>query len=102
VLTGEVKNQLKQLLENFNLQYAVYTMGEKGSIIMSCNEYSFLESPKVVVADTVGAGDSFTAVLISGLLKNIPLNKVHETATRAAAYICTQKGATPIIPFDIF
>ena len=87
-----------QLLDSFNLQYVVYTMGEKGSILITGNEFSFLESPKVVVADTVGAGDSFTAVLISGLLKGAPLAKVHETATRAAAYVCTQKGATPVIP----
>ena len=98
-LTGEVKNQLKQLLNRFNLRYIAYTMGEKGSIIMTDNEFSFLESPKVVVADTVGAGDSFTAVLLSGLLKGAPLTKVHEMATRAAAYVCTQKGATPVIPF---
>jgi len=97
-LTGEVKNQLTQLLSRFNLRTVVYTMGEKGSIIMTGNEYSFLESPKVVVADTVGAGDSFTAVFVSGLLKGAPLSKVHEMATRIAAYVCTQKGATPVIP----
>ncbi len=91
-LTGEIKNQLKQLIDNSNLKYVVYTMGEKGSLIMTSNDYSFVESPKVVVADTVGAGDSFTAVLISGLLKGLPLTKVHEMATRAAAYVCTQKG----------
>ena len=100
-LNGDVKNQLKQLINSFNLQTIVYTMGEKGSIIMNDNEFSFLESPKVVVADTVGAGDSFTAVLVSGMLKGIPLSKVHETATRTAAYVCTQKGATPVIPFEI-
>jgi fructokinase len=77
-------------------------MGEKGSVILSENEYSFLESPKVVVADTVGAGDSFTAVLISGLLKKIPLSEVHKMASHTAAYVCTQKGATPVIPFKIF
>jgi fructokinase len=98
-LTGEVKNQLTQLLSRFNLRTVVYTMGEKGSIIMTGNEYSFIESPKVVVADTVGAGDSFTAVIVSGLLKGAPLSKVHEMATRVAAYVCTQKGATPVIHF---
>ena len=101
-LTGEVKNQLTQLLSRFNLRTVVYTMGEKGSIIMTGNEYSFLESPKVVVADTVGAGDSFTAVIVSGLLKGAPLSKIHEMASRAAAYVCTQKGATPMISFITF
>jgi fructokinase len=101
-ITGDVKSQLHQILGLFNLKYIVYTMGEKGSVILSENEYSFLESPKVVVADTVGAGDSFTAVLISGLLKKIPLSEVHKMASHTAAYVCTQKGATPVIPFKIF
>ncbi|TNF45358.1 MAG: carbohydrate kinase [Bacteroidetes bacterium] len=101
-LTGEVNNQLEQLLNQFSLKYIVYTMGEKGSIIISDDDFSFLESPKVVVADTVGAGDSFTAVLVSGLLNGLPLDKVHGAATRTAAYVCTQKGATPVIPFEIF
>lgn len=101
-ITGDVKSQLNQILGLFNLKYIVYTMGEKGSVILSENEYSFLESPKVVVADTVGAGDSFTAVLISGLLKKIPLSEVHKMASHTAAYVCTQKGATPVIPFKIF
>ena len=99
---GEVENQLKQILKSFNLSYIVYTMGEKGSIIISQNESSFLESPKVVVADTVGAGDSFTAVIVSGLLKNVPLARLHEAATQTAAYVCTQKGACPVIPDKIF
>ena len=99
---GELKNQLKQLLNRFNLQTMVYTMGEKGSIILNNKEFSFMESPQVVVADTVGAGDSFTAVLVSGVLKGVELTKIHEAAIRTAAYVCTQKGATPVIPFDIF
>ena len=100
--TGDVKNQLKQLLDSFNLLYVVYTMGEKGSIIMGHNKFSFLESPKVVVVDTVGADDSFTAVLVAGLLHNVELKKIHEKATQVAAFVCTQRGATPLIPFEIF
>ena len=101
-VTGELKNQLNHILNQFNLKYVVYTMGEKGSLILSNKEYSFLKSPKVDVTDTVGAGDSFTAVLISGLLKGLPLTKVHESASQAAALVCTQKGACPVIPFQIF
>ena len=100
--TGDIKRQLEQLISRFNLRYAVCTMGEKGSIIMSNNDFSFLESPKVVVADTVGAGDSFTAVLVSGLLIGAELTKIHKAATHTAAFVCTQKGATPLIPFEIF
>jgi len=101
-LQGDVKNQLSQFISQFNLRYVAYTMGENGSILMSSNYFSFVESPKVTVVDTVGAGDSFTAILVSGLLKGVPLTEVHEMATKTAAYVCTQKGATPLIPFKLF
>ncbi len=101
-IAGDLKNQLRQIITRFNLKYVVYTLGEKGSIILGENEYSFLESPKIEVADTVGAGDSFTAVIVAGLLKGISLHKIHDMATRTAAYVCTQKGATPKIPFEMF
>lgn len=101
-LTGDLKNQLSQIIDRFNLKYIVYTLGEKGSIILGENEYTFRESPKIEVTDTVGAGDSFTAVIVAGLLKGVSLHEIHEMATRTAAYVCTQKGATPVIPFKIF
>ncbi len=99
---GDVKNQLSEIISQFGLQYIAYTMGEKGSILISNSDFSFVESSKVAVADTVGAGDSFTAVLVSGLLKGLTLTEVHKMATKTAAYVCTQKGATPVIPFEIF
>jgi fructokinase len=43
----------------------------------------------------VGAGDSFTAILVTGLLKKAELKNIHETATRVAAFVCTQQGDTP-------
>lgn len=101
-LSGDLNNRLKQLLNRFLLQYIVYTMGEKGSIIMNNNHFSFIESPKIIVADTVGAGDSFTAVFVAGLLQGFTLNIIHEAASRTAAFVCTQKGGTPAFNFDVF
>jgi fructokinase len=99
---GNSEMQLDQLLRNFSLKYVIYTMGGMGSIIKSPYETSYAEVPKVQVADTVGAGDSFTAIFITGILKGIPLKKVHEKATEISAYVCTQKGATPKLTGNIF
>ena len=101
-LTGDVRSQLDQLISQLNLKYIVYTMGSKGSIIASPDEYSFIEAPKVEVADTVGAGDAFTAIFTAGILKGHPLADVHRKATEIAALVCTQKGATPEISTTIF
>jgi fructokinase len=99
---GSTENQLDMILSHFNLKYIVYTMGSLGSIIKSPEESSYAEGPKVQVADTVGAGDSFTAIFITGILKGIPLKVTHKKATEIAAYVCTQKGATPKLTSHIF
>lgn len=101
-LTGDIRDQLHQLIRSMNLKYVIYTMGGQGSIIASPHEYSFIEAPLVTVADTVGAGDAFTAVFAAGILKNIPVPIVHRKATDVAAWVCTQKGATPKLPNSIF
>ena len=50
------------------------------------------------VADTVGAGDSFTAAFVSALVKGEDLDTAHRKATKVAAYVCTCEGAMP--PYD--
>jgi len=102
VLNGSAENQIEKLIELFNLKYIIYTMGSKGSIIKSENETSYAEVPNINVADTVGAGDAFTAIFIAGILQGIPLKEVHKKATEIAAYVCTQKGATPKLKHKIF
>ena len=99
---GSPEKQLDQIHSHFKLKYVIYTLGSKGSIIKSAEELSFTEAPKVQVADTVGAGDSFTAIFIAGILKGIPLKEIHRKATEIAAYVCTQKGATPKLARNIF
>jgi fructokinase len=101
-LKGNTEFQLDQILDRFKLKYIVYTLGNKGSIIKSTRESSFTEVPEIIVADTVGAGDSFTAVFIAGILKGIPLTETHKKATEISAYVCTQKGATPKLNQSIF
>jgi fructokinase len=100
-LNGEAPSQLKELISKFNLKYIVYTMGSRGSIIISLDDYSFMKAPEVKVCDTVGAGDSFTATLVAGLLHKKTLKEAHKNATEAAAYVCTQKGAIPQVPTDL-
>lgn len=100
-LNGEEKQILDQLLLGFEIEMIALTKGGAGSLIQTKAESSWLESPKVVIADTVGAGDSFTAALAIGLLKNRPLKEVHHTAVEISAYVCTQKGAMPQLPEDI-
>ena len=58
-------------------------------------QYDEKTAPKVAVMDTVGAGDSFTAALVIGLLRGEDLSLIHQRAVDVAAFVCTKPGATP-------
>ncbi|HKW65928.1 MAG TPA: PfkB family carbohydrate kinase, partial [Terriglobales bacterium] len=51
---------------------------------------------RVVVVDTVGAGDAFTATLVHHCLRGSTLNEMNEAANRVGAWVATQAGATPV------
>lgn len=101
-LSGESEDQLNQLLIRYNLKFVVYTLGAKGSIVLSRTAISRLDAPKIEVTDTVGAGDAFTAIFITGLLRGVPFREAHQQAGKVAAYVCTQNGACPVLPFQVF
>jgi fructokinase len=96
---GKTENQkIEKLLSEFDLKLVALTKGEAGSSLYTPNEISSLHTPKVKVMDTVGAGDAFTAALIVGLLNDMELNRIHKLASEISAFVCTRKGATPLIP----
>ena len=94
-IEGDLESRLKQLLSRAGLDYVIYTMGSQGSIIAGNDEYFIAGAPKVSVLDSVGAGDAFTAVFTAGQLMGKSLKETHIQAAEVAAYVCTQKGATP-------
>jgi fructokinase len=79
------------------------TRGERGSTLYARERTDghSLPARKVTVKDTVGAGDAFTAALVAGLLRRRPLEVVHEQAVAAAAFVCSQAGATPRLPREV-
>ena len=71
------------------------TAGRGGAGILSKNVWIFEEGRDVVVGDTVGAGDSFLAALIDGLLGGKPIPEILKRACRVGEFVATQTGATP-------
>lgn len=86
------------LLGKYNLKMLILTCGINGSYVFTPGNVSFLPTPKVEVADTVGAGDSFTAAFISCILKGMPVAVAHHRAVDTSAFVCTQNGAMPVLP----
>ena len=86
------------LLGKYNLRMLILTCGVNGSYVFTPGEFSFVETPRVQVADTVGAGDSFTAAFVASILKGKTVAEAHRRAVAVSAYVCTQNGAMPLLP----
>ena len=89
------------LLAKYNLKMLILTCGVNGSYVFTPGAISFVETPKVEVADTVGAGDSFTATFVAAILKGKKVSEAHKLAVEASAYVCTQNGAMPVFPLEL-
>lgn len=88
----------RALIELYELRLLILTCGTNGSYVITKDACSFVETPKVEVADTVGAGDSFTGAFIAKLLQGADITQAHEIAVKVSAFVCTQSGAMPILP----
>jgi fructokinase len=95
---GTEEQQLDGLLRNHSLRLVALTRGGQGSLLVSAAERSEQPAVAVTVADTVGAGDAFTAALALGLLHGWPLAQTHRRAAEVAAFVCTRPGGAPELP----
>ncbi len=93
-----LEEKCRSLIKTYNLQMLILTCGVNGSYVFYEGGLSFLDTPKVKVADTVGAGDSFTGAFVGSLLGGKTVPEAHQTAVRVSAYVCTQSGAMPVVP----
>lgn len=94
----DLENKCWLLLGKYNLKMLILTCGVNGSYVFTPGEVSFIETPKVEVADTVGAGDSFTGAFVASILKGKSVREAHKLAVKVSAFVCTQNGAMPVLP----
>ena len=94
----DMTNKCWLILGKYNLDALVLTCGVNGSYVFTPGAMSFLETPKVEVADTVGAGDSFTGSFCAAYLSGVPVSEAHRLAVETSAFVCTQNGAMPTLP----
>ena len=97
----DIENKCWLILGKYNLDMLVLTCGTNGSYVFTPGQMSFQETPKVEVADTVGAGDSFTGSFCASILNCKPVPEAHKTAVQVSAFVCTQNGAMPIVPEEV-
>ena len=97
----DFENKCWIILGKYNLDILVLTCGTNGSYVFTPGHVSFLETPKVKVADTVGAGDSFTGSFVGSILNGKSVSEAHRIAVQVSAYVCTQNGAMPQLPSEL-
>lgn len=97
-LEGTTEEVCRELMRKYDLRYLILTAGAEFSTLYSPEETSTIPTPKVKVADTVGAGDSFSGAFIYSILTGKSLREAHRKAVETAAFVCTQSGAWPAYP----
>lgn len=100
-IEGNVTDRLAAIRKHFALNLVAYTRGPDGSILLTGGEIDEFQGVEITAVDSVGAGDSFTAALCMGLLAGWPLGCINKFANEVAAFVCSQKGATPKLPADL-
>lgn len=99
---GSMEEQCRQILMLYpKLRIVILTCGSIGSYVFTANETSYIPTPKVEVADTVGAGDSFTATFVAQILAGKTIREAHNKAVAVSAYVCTQYGAMPLLLVEL-
>jgi fructokinase len=97
----DADEQMAALLCEFAPRLLVLTRGARGSVLLGPDGRSEHQGFPAEVADTVGAGDAFTAAVTVGLLRVLELDAINEYANRVASYVCSQPGAMPKLPEEL-
>jgi len=101
-IPGSTKERMDALLDRFALDAIALTRGARGSVLLTPGQLAVHQGVRADrLADTVGAGDAFTAMVVTGLLNEWPLDEISERANLLAAHVCAHHGAMAPHPVGI-
>ncbi len=82
-------------------QLIAITLGPHGSLLVNRNGHHRHPGFPITVADTIGAGDAFTAGLTHAYLRDSSLEHISTVANLCGSFVASQQGATPEFPADL-
>ncbi|WP_263352577.1 carbohydrate kinase family protein [Acidicapsa acidisoli] len=95
---ASLRGGAERLLEHFTgLALVAITRGGTGSLLVGRSEWNEHPGIPIKVADTIGAGDAFTAAMTHYLLRGASLSVLNEAGNRWGSYVASQSGAMPEI-----
>jgi fructokinase len=97
VHADEESDLLRQLRERWGLRLVCLTKGADGCRVQTADAEVAVPGERVRVADTVGAGDAFTAGLLAATFEGRLLADAAAFATWLAGRVAASVGATPRI-----
>ena len=92
-----VEENMTFISNSSNTKYVCVTKGGDGAILLIEGNFYYNDGYKIIVKDTVGAGDSFLATLISGILQQRDLQLTLNRACGMGALVAASEGANPNI-----
>jgi fructokinase len=84
------------LCREFRVQLVCITRGANGSLLVTASSEDEHPGFRVKIADTVGAGDAFTATMVHHALRGSALRVINAAANRMGAWVASQEGAMPL------
>jgi fructokinase len=102
--TPHLARQLEAVRTTANLEAVVLTRGTAGAAMATAAGLAAVPArcfPPRDDADTIGAGDAFGAAVVVGRLLEWPPERILDVAARAAGFVASQPGATPVLPADL-
>ena len=101
-LTAAATHSAQALLEFApQCRLVAITLGPHGSLLADRTGTFRHHGFEVKVADTVGAGDAFTAGLVHAYIRGASLAQISEVSNRCGSFVATQVGATPELPSEL-
>ena len=92
---NSVEDRIKLIQDRFKINTVIVTMGGDGAIVNDNGVLYRHPGFKVIVADTIGSGDSFLAGFLNQLLNGAVVKKALDYASAVGALIATKPGACP-------
>jgi len=98
--SGSIEDQVRLISLKTKTKQICVTQGKDGATLLYNDQFYINKGYKVKVVDTVGAGDSFLATLISKLLNKTHPEKALNFACAIGSIVASKKGANPVIHAD--
>lgn len=95
---GDTLDVVRQLSARYGLRAIAITRSASGAMLLCGSSLSALPGRPVTVADTVGAGDAYTAAMILGLVAGHDVEAINTWAIAVASHACSVPGGTMAFP----